>query len=643
MTFRQLIIVVHDLFMTALALVLSFFLRWGAEDFWARADEIAAVCLVVTPLAGLAYWGFRFHQSPWKFVSIPDLLKIALAVSVPAVLLVVVDFLSLGQILVPRTVPAIYWFVQVFLLAGPRVVYRAYRSHRRERKAFEGVYRMPVLIAGAGYEAEQLIRRLQRDTAAPMEAIGLLTNKARHVGQRIQGVPIVGTFEDLELVLQRLQAKTVKPRRLIVTRESLKTGPAVDDLLGAAERLGLAAVRPAEFLTDVEKPQGPVELAPISIDDLLGRSERDVDLSLLREFITGRKVVVTGAGGSIGSELCRQIVVMEPARLMLLDHSEAALYAITKEIRRLQPACPVDQHLGSIADRDELVRSFQDFGPDLVFHAAALKHVDIVESHPAAAARTNALATRHVADAALAVDAGCAVFISTDKAVDPVSILGATKRAGELYWGASDRRAREAGRRTRFLTVRFGNVLGSSGSVIPLFTEQLTHGGPITVTHPEVERYFMTISEAVTLVLMASALGAKSDELSPTYVLDMGEPVKIVDLARRMIRLAGLDPDREIQIVFTGLRPGERLKEQLEYSGEDLRATAIAGVRATRSSLSDPPAVAARFAALERAVGGRDRDAIVAALIALVPEYRPGDSRELRSRQERAISGIAAQ
>jgi len=642
-TFRQSIIVAHDLFMTALALVLSFFLRWGEDEFWARADEIAIVCLVVTPLAGLAYWAFRFHQSPWKFVSLPDLGKIALAVSVPAVLLVVIDFLSLGQILIPRTVPAIYWLVQVFLLAGPRVVYRAYRSRRRERKAFEGVYRMPVLIAGAGYEAEQLIRRLQRDTAAPMEPVGLLTNKSRHVGQRIQGVPIVGTFEELESVLQKLHAKGVKPRRLIVTRESLKAGSAVDDLLGAAERLGLTAVRPAEFLTDVEKPHGPVELAPISIDDLLGRSERDLDLSLLRDFIAGRRVLVTGAGGSIGSELCRQIIAMEPARLMLLDHSEAALYTITKEMRRFEPVCPIEQHLGSITERDDLLRSFREFGPELIFHAAALKHVDIVEGHAAAAVNTNALATRTVAEAALAVDALCAVFISTDKAVNPVSILGATKRAGELYWGASDRRAREAGRRTRFLTVRFGNVLGSSGSVIPLFTEQLTQGGPITVTHPDVERYFMTISEAVTLVLMASAAGAKAPETSPTYVLDMGEPVKIVDLARRMIRLAGLEPDREIQIAFTGLRPGERLKEALEYSGEDLRETAIPGVRATRSSLNDPGTVTAHFAAIERAVSTRNRDAIVQALAVLVPEYRPDDSAELQRRQDRAVSNIAAQ
>ena len=226
-----------------------------------------------------------------------------------------------------------------------------------------------------------------------------------------------------------------------------------------------------------------------------------------------------------------------------------------------------------------------------------------------------------MADAAAAVNAICAVFISTDKAVNPVSILGATKRAAELYWAASDRKSREAGTRTRFLTVRFGNVLGSSGSVIPLFREQLSRGGPLTVTHPEVERYFMTISEAVTLVLMASALGVKTAEISPTYVLDMGEPVRILDLARRMIRLAGLEPDRDIDVLFTGLRPGERLKEALEYLGEDLRGTSIPGVRATDATAHNVAVIEAQFAALERGVTSRSESGVQLALRGLVAEY----------------------
>jgi O-antigen biosynthesis protein WbqV len=261
----------------------------------------------------------------------------------------------------------------------------------------------------------------------------------------------------------------------------------------------------------------------------------------------------------------------------------------------------------------------------LVFHAAALKHVDIVEAHPVAAAATNTLGTQLVAEMARAVGATCAVFISTDKAVEPVSVLGATKRAGELVWGAADRlnRAESNGAvGTRYLTVRFGNVLGSSGSVIPLFTEQLRRGGPITVTHPDVERYFMTISEAVRLVLMASALGVQTPEASPTFVLDMGQPVKIVDLARRMIRLAGLEPDVEVEIRFTGLRPGEKLSEALQTGGEDLRETAIPGVRATDSRLIDPAELDAQLGRLSEAVAAHDTAGVFASLHELVPEYR---------------------
>jgi O-antigen biosynthesis protein WbqV len=622
-TSRRLISIVHDLLATVLALFFSFLLRWGLDDFWNQLGTIAFVAAVVVLAAVPVYWAFRLDRHPWRFVSISNLMNIAGAVSVLAGLLVLLAFLSGGALLVPRTVPVIYWFVQIFFLAGPRMLYRAYRMQRQERRAFQGVYRTPVLIAGTGDETDQLIRRLQRDTVDPMEAVGLLTHKPAHVGERFQDIPVLGLFSELESVLQQLQAKQIKPRRLIVARESLKLERRIDDLLGAARRLGLTTVRASDALTNVERPTGAVQLAPVSIEDLLGRSTRDIDVSPLRELITGRKVLVTGAGGSIGSELCRQIAAMQPANLLLLDHSELALYTIAKEIRR-HAALAVEQRLGSVTDRDEIFETFQRFEPDIVFHAAALKHVDIVESHAVAAASTNAVGTRHVADAALAVDASCAVFISTDKAVHPVSVLGATKRAGELYWAASDRRCRETGKRTRFLTVRFGNVLGSSGSVIPLFREQLERGGPLTVTHADVERYFMTISEAVTLVLMASALGVKTAEISPTYVLDMGEPIKILELAKRMIRLSGLEPDRDVDILITGLRPGERLSEALEYHDEELRQTSIQGVRATDAKASEMAVIEAQFAALERAVAARDDRAVQEALRALVAEYGQG-------------------
>lgn len=626
MTRRQLIIIAHDVAMTAIALLVSFFLRWGEAEFLGRLDRIAVVCALTVPLAALAYWFVGLHRLPWRFVSMPDLTRIAIAVTVPAVFLVVVDFIARGQVIVPRTVPAIYWLVQLALLAGPRVLYRAHRSRRRDRRAFKDTYRMPVLIAGVGDQTEQLVRRLRRDEVSALEPVGLLTPKDRYLGNTIQGVRIIGGFTDLDDTLRRLEARGRKPRRLILTREVLESD-GVDALVASARRLGLATVRVSEAMTQVGDPDAAVKLAPVAIEDLLGRSAREVDLSSVRALVGGRRVLVTGAGGSIGSELCRQILDMGPAALVLLDHSELALWSIAKELRSRDATADIRQHLGSVCDVRDLAEAFAALKPELVFHAAALKHVDLVEAHPVAAAATNTLGTREVARLAREAGAVCAVFISTDKAVDPVSVLGATKRAGELVFAAADRAGRAAGDATRFLSVRFGNVLGSSGSVIPLFTEQLRAGGPITVTHPDVERYFMTIREAVTLVLMASAEGARSEEISPVYVLDMGQPVKIVDLARRMIRLAGLEPEVDVEIVFTGLRPGERLAEALESEGEELHPTNVPGVRSAVSREVDLALLETRVRRLQEAVELHDASAVGAALQVLVADYSPADAQ----------------
>ncbi len=622
--------------MTAVALLVSFFLRWGQVEFLARLDRIAVVCALTIPLAALAYWFAGLQRLPWRYVSTLDLTRIALAVTVPAIFLALADFVARGAVIVPRTVPVIYWLVQVALLAGPRVLYRAHRNRRRDRRAFKGAYRMPVLIAGVGDQAEQLVRRLRRDEISSLDPVGLLSPKERHLGDTIHGVPIIGGFGDLEETLRRLDERGRKPRRLVLTREVLES-EGVDALVASARRLGLATVRVSEAMTQIGEGEAAVKLAPVAIDDLLGRSAREADLSAVRALAGGRRVLVTGAGGSIGSELCRQILDMGPKAMVLLDHSELALWSIAKELRARDPSAEIRQHLGSVCDARDLAGIFEEFRPELVFHAAALKHVDLVETHPVAAAATNTLGTREVARLAREVGAVCAVFISTDKAVDPVSVLGATKRAGELVFAAADRAGaatlagaatvagRAAGEPTRFLSVRFGNVLGSSGSVIPLFTEQLQAGGPITVTHPDVERYFMTISEAVTLVLMASAEGARSSEVSPVYVLDMGQPVRIVDLARRMIRLAGLEPEIDIEIVFTGLRPGERLREALESAGEELHPTAVPGVRSAASREVDPAALEERLGRLRAAVEAHDGPAVVAALQALVADYRPAE------------------
>lgn len=620
---RRLTVIAHDLLATILAVLVAYFLRLG--DAMGRYEsDIVVVLAILTPLAFVTYWLFGLYRGVWRFASTPDLLNIVKAVTALALVLAALDFVTRGTVLVPRTVPPIYWLVQILALAGPRLFYRHHRDRRHHRRSIQNGYRIPVLIAGTGHEADEIIRRLET-SVEPMQPVGLLTHKKQHVGDRLRGVPVLGLYGEVDVVVDGLRRRGLVPRRLIFTGETLKSESMLEPLLGAARQLGLTAVRPEAGYGGVEGGgKRDFRLAPIAIEDLLGRQTREIDLGPIRALVRGRRVAVTGGGGSIGSELCRQIAALGPERLVILDNSEHALYQIGREVEALAGGVALVQRLADIRDAEGLKHTFVEERPALVFHAAALKHVNLVEAHPVDGALTNTLGTRNVADAALEAGALAVVAISTDKAVDPVSVLGASKRATELYCAALDARCRAEGRPTRFLSVRFGNVLGSSGSVVPLFREQLRRGGPLTVTHPDMERYFMTISEAVTLVLMASAMGTSGDEdAASTFVLDMGRPVKIVDLASQMIRLAGLEPGADIEIAFTGLRPGERLKEALESPGEKLVRTSVDGIMAAPASPGLVDRLDEAMAALDRAVSARDPAGVRTALERLVPEYRP--------------------
>jgi len=620
LTRRQTLILSHDLFMTALAVPASFVLRYGAMGAWGARDDVFLATAALLPVAALIYWRLRTFASAWRFVSTGDVTRIISAALILTCTLMAMDFVSRTAILIPRTVPAIYLLVQVALLVAPRVLYRLHRQRRREREASRRNERIPILIAGAGPEADNLIRRVEHYIGEPMQAVALLSHKAAHIGDRIRGVPVMGRAEDLELIFDRLRDRGIRPKKIIFTQDFIRQTADLESAIISAKRLGLTALRvPARF--EGLRNQGEqLQLAQIQIEDLLGRSTHNIDVRPIQTLIEGRRVLVTGAGGSIGSELARQISAFNPFSLVLLDNAEFSLYSISKELRTAYADLDIQQCLANICDRAVVWRTFERFRPELVFHAAALKHVDIVENHPLAATATNALGTRNIADAAASFGALGAIFISTDKAVNPVSVLGATKRAGELYWAASNH---QASQKTNFVTVRFGNVLGSSGSVIPLFTDQLSKGGPLTVTHPDVERYFMTIPEAVRLVLTASSIGTSGLDFAPIYVLDMGQPIKIVDLARQMIRLAGYEPDRDIKIVFTGLRPGERLTEYLEYNNESLRPTAVAGIQATDAGIVDHMRIMGLFSELEQAVARGDEAAVIAFLSKLIPEYAP--------------------
>jgi O-antigen biosynthesis protein WbqV len=392
----------------------------------------------------------------------------------------------------------------------------------------------------------------------------------------------------------------------------------------------LTALRPASRRPgERTEAEAPVALRPIEIEELLDRPQVPLDREGMARLVQGRRVLVTGAGGTIGGELARQVAALGPASLTLLDHGEYVLYEIDLELRERHPDVKRQAVLADVRDETRIRRLFAEIRPELVFHAAALKHVPMVENDPLEGLLTNALGTRVVADAAR--EAGCSlmVFISTDKAVNPTSVMGASKRVAEMYCQARDRAAR-AGGGMRLVTVRFGNVLGSTGSVVPLFRRQLERGGPLTVTHPDMRRYFMTVREAVGLVLQAAVVGATDPTNAPKelreggiFVLDMGEPVKIVDLARRMIRLAGLRPDEDVEIRFTGLRPGEKLFEELFHGQEPPHPTAFPGLLVAVPRTTDAAEMAAaidRIAALSEA---GDRRGALADLSRLVPEFAP--------------------
>ena len=366
-----------------------------------------------------------------------------------------------------------------------------------------------------------------------------------------------------------------------------------------------------------------IDVRPLRSEDLLGRPEAAPDRAAMRALVNGRRVCITGAGGTIGAELARQIAQYGPAHLTLIDNAEYNLYRIDLELAETHPKLSRSAVLGDVRDSDSVAYTFAYARPELVFHAAALKHVPMVEANPDEGVLTNAVGTRNVADACISIGTQAMVLVSTDKSVDPTSVMGATKRIAESYCQALAHSS--AAGDLRLVTVRFGNVIGSSGSVVPLFQRQIAGGGPVTVTDPDVARYFMTTREAVQLLLQASALGA-AEEGGGIYVLDMGEPIKIVDLARRMIRLAGLTPDRDIEIVYTGLRPGEKKGESLFHRAEPMVVTETPGILKARSRPGDIAFMRRRLDQLAAAARDRRTRDTLALVAAMVPEYEPSDS-----------------
>jgi O-antigen biosynthesis protein WbqV len=572
----------HDVVMAGLAFILAMYLRVGSEAFGAYRMPMLQGLPIFMASAAVAFRLIGLYRGLWRYASGRDAMSILKAVLLALLIFMPVMFVKNRLELFPRQVLLILPLVLAIFLAGPRLLYRMAKD-RSAPGAVDRSRRIPVLLIGAGDGAELFIRAMTGNAAHPYRVVGVLDDQKRNLaGRQIRDAKILGHADDLAAVIERLTQARDRPQRLIVTRPSAELdGAAMRRLVEQAQSMGLAIARlPAltEFRDAVA--DGRLKLQPVAVTDLLGRPQVVHDTTALHAMVKGHRILVTGAGGTIGGELTRQLAALAPARLALVEHGEFALYNIGQTLGTEHPELDFVTHLGDIRDRDRIMALFADEKPDIVFHAAALKHLPLAEINPSECVLTNAIGSRNVADAARSAGAKAMVMISTDKAVHPSSIMGLTKRIAETYCQAVDVEGDSGGdQTTRYVTVRFGNVLGSTGSVVPLFERQLAAGGPLTVTHPNVERYFMTCGEAVQLVLQTAAHAvAGLGERGRIFVLDMGEPVKIVDLARQMIRLAGLEPDRDIQIKFTGLRNGEKLTERLSDEDEPLVQTQLSGI-----------------------------------------------------------------
>jgi FlaA1/EpsC-like NDP-sugar epimerase len=610
---------VADAGLIALAWYLAFELRFdhGVPRYYDTLFRrtvliVIGIQLVVFILSG-------FYDRWWRYVSIRDMWSAARGVTIAALLssLTVYFFSPVAQVRLPRSVAIMDWLLLLGLITGTRLIARTVIERPGSGLVARG---KEVLVVGAGDAGQLVIRELQRNRQLGYTPIGLIDDDKRKKNLRVHGVRVLGTTDELAHILRDNRpdevliaipsaSGEVRQRIVTVTRQGnvpVKTLPGLYELISGESDLA-------------------TQIRPVQVEDVLGREPVEVDLETSAAYLRQETVLVTGAGGSIGSELCRQIAHLGPQRLILLDQGETALFEIERELvdeRGFAPSVPV---LADCESRRKMRQVFERYRPGVVFHAAAYKHVPLMEANPLESVRNNALATQIVAETAVEFGAGRFVLVSTDKAVNAKTVMGQSKALCE--WIVEAFGAREDVS-TRFVAVRFGNVLGSSGSVIPIFRRQIAKGGPVTVTHPEMTRYFMTIPEASSLVLQAGAIGGRGD----VFVLDMGEPVQIIELAKQMIRLSGKDPERDIAIAIVGTRPGEKLHEELWGEGETAVPTSHPKIMRVSGPVVDASWLEDELAELERLVRDGETLEVVSRLSRMMREPRlaraPAGARE---------------
>ena len=605
MKLRRFIVFAHDALAAGLAWVAAFWLRFNF-DVPAEYQELMLESLPwVLGIHAAVFWVLGLYRGLWRYASLPDLQTIAMAIGIAALAVPAAFAVVWMGVFIPRTVYVLTPVLLGLVMGGNRLAYRAWREGRL-LPILTNPQSTPVLVLGAGMAASGLLKDMA--TSERWRVVGMLDDDAKKHGASVGGVKIYGGIDRVGETAKRLgvsQAVIAMPSATHQQRQRAL------DLCAEAD----LQVMTVPALTDIVSGRVSVSaLRAVELDDLLGRDPVELDDAALHSFLDGKTVLVTGAGGSIGSELCRQIARYAPARLVLFDVSEFALYSIEQEFRDRFPRLMVAAVIGDAKDARRVSEVFVRYRPQVVFHAAAYKHVPLMEEDNAFQAVVNNVAsTVTVAQAAQQAGATKFVLISTDKAVNPANVMGASKRLAEMVC-----QALQPANRMQSVVVRFGNVLGSTGSVVPRFRQQIAAGGPVTVTHPDMQRYFMSIPEAAQLVLQAGMMG-KGGEI---YVLDMGEPVRIVDLARQMIRLSGLAED-DIRIEFTGLRPGEKLYEELLADAERTLPTPHPKLRVAQARLPQDGFLEALLGWLEKTESA-NAASVRAQLRRWVPEYTGG-------------------
>lgn len=609
---RTLLFLGSDAILFVLAFYLSFYIRFEGAIPDIHLRQFSFYLPFFVGLKITAFYLFQIHRFTWSYVGLYELLKIFKVLTVCSLVLSsLILFLAYEESFrgFPRSIFLIDYALSLIFIGGFKISKRVYLHDKR----YPLLEQKRTLIIGAGNAGEQIVRDMRRTKDSPYLPVAFVDDDPGKKKISIHGIKVVGNRKDIPRIVKNLEVEMAVIAMASVASKEIR------DIVSYLQQAGVNEIRIIPGTKEImSRNISILDIKKIDLKDLLSREPVEIEYSQLRKNLEGKRILITGAGGSIGSELGRQIAQFDPQLLALLDFDETELFHISQEIRKQYPGLSVLPVLGNILNKDKMGAAFSAIAPHLVFHAAAYKHVPVMEDFPEEAIRVNILGTKILGELSQQQGVEKFIFISTDKAVNPTSVMGASKRVAEMV--VTDLNHQE---KTQFVAVRFGNVLGSRGSVIPIFQEQIKKGGPVTVTHPEMRRYFMTIPEAVLLVLQAGSMGNGGEVL----VLDMGEQVKIYDVACELIRLSGLEPDKDIPIVFSGIRPGEKLFEEVLTAEEGVESTVHPKIFKARIGKSLPEEfLSEKIERLQAFAQTRDSLSIIRTLQELIPNYHPNRS-----------------